>query len=82
MQIARQGIRAITGMLIEVSLGNSISAIRVLSSHSPFGTSMIPCGTLGDSVAHCEKSRQAHMRDIHIACVVDVCTLACIVAIG
>ena len=32
-------------------------------------------------MAHCEKNRQAHMRDIHIACVVDVCTLACIVGI-
>ena len=30
-------------------------------------------------MAHCEKSRQAHMRDIHIACVVDVCTLVMIV---
>ena len=74
MQVARQGIRAVTLMLIEVSLGNLFFLPILLLAP--------PCASLGDNVAHCEKHRQAHMHDIHIACVVDVCTLACIVAIG
>ena len=77
MQVARQGIRALTLMLIEVSLGNLFFLPIHLLAHQSFHVAH-----WGDNVAHCEKNRQAHMRDIHIACVVDVCTLACIAAIG
>ena len=56
-------------MLIEVSFGNLVQKASFV------GTSILPCGTLGDNVAHCEKKQTSTYAWY-------ICTLACIVAIG